>query len=746
LSFRVIFALLMNNFNVDLTNCDIEPIHIPGKIQSHGILIAVNSTTKNISFVSENALQFFKVGAAELLNLPLSHLGSRVSTLDENIDFSQLIQLGQSQNGFEIINPYKLQIDGQPFYLIIHSSGDNFVLEFEPMNVNYDIQSLVARSISGILLEKSLNGMLDNAAVEVKKIIDYDRVMVYRFLEDGHGEVISEVKNEDLEPFLGLHYPESDIPKQARTLYKLNFTRIIADVNTLDSPIATFTNEPLDLTHSGLRAVSPIHIQYLKNMGVASSFSISLISKGELWGLIACHNYTPKFIDYRAREGAKLIGEIISSALEYRQAEEDNDRNAQMKEASKELSIQIEKETDLIKALIGYTPTILDITQASGAVILFEGSFHKIGVTPEQTDLVELFDWLKSHMKDSIYYTYNLSSAFSPAIHYSAIASGICACTLSREMGELIVYFKPEKLMAVNWAGNPEKPMGIRSDGPNMLSPRSSFESWTEIVKNTSDKWLQVEIANVLKIKERINAVINKKANEIRHLNERLKLAYEELDTFSYTISHDLRTPLTSIKSYTELFLAQNQSIDDKGKRLLDRVVSGADKMSFLINEILKLARVGRSDLDYVEIKMPVLLKEIISEVIVSINAQHVDVQVGNTPDLKGDRTLITQIFTNLIGNAVKYCAKSENPSVYIQGEDVNEEIVYSIKDNGIGIDVNYHDKVFELFKRMENVKDFEGTGVGLAIVKRIVEKHNGRIWFESELNVGTTFFVAFKK
>jgi len=736
----------MNNFTVDLTNCDREPIHIPGKIQSHGFLIAINAISKNIAFVSENVVQFLHVSAAELLNLPIKDLSLVVGALDQTIDIVQLIKLAESQQSFEVINPYKLQIDHKPFYLIIHSSKNQIILEFESSEVTYDVQSQVGRSISGILQERSLNGLLDNAAREVKKIIDYDRIMIYRFLDDGHGEVVSEVKNDDLEDFFGLHYPASDIPNQARALYKLNFTRIIADVNTSDSAILTQTDEPLDLTYSALRAVSPIHIQYLKNMGVASSFSISLISKGELWGLIACHNYSPKFIDYRAREGAKLIGQILSSALEYKQSEEDNGRTGQMIEALQEVSSRIDKDANLINALIGVNPTVSAITEASGAAILFEGSIHKTGITPNDEDLEKLFDWLKGHMKDSIYHTQSLSSVFTPAKQYADIASGVFACMISKEMGELVVYFKPEKLAKVEWAGNPEKPVEESADGLKTISPRKSFEAWTEIVKHTSDKWLQSEISNVLKVRERIINAISKKANEIRQLNERLKLAYEELDTFSYTISHDLRTPLTSIKSYTELFLSQNKTIDDRGKRLLDRVVAGADKMNFLINEILKLARVGRTDIVYLDIDMEKLLKEIVVEVIASEHAQHVEVTIQNSPVVKGDYILVTQIFTNLIGNAVKYSAKSEKPAIQINGEEVDNEIVYSIRDNGIGIDVNYHDKVFELFKRMENVKDFEGTGVGLAIVKRIVEKHNGRIWFESEISMGTTFFVAFKK
>ncbi len=203
---------------------------------------------------------------------------------------------------------------------------------------------------------------------------------------------------------------------------------------------------------------------------------------------------------------------------------------------------------------------------------------------------------------------------------------------------------------------------------------------------------------------------------------------------------------MTSIKSYTELFLVQNKELDEKGRKLLERVVAGADKMAFLINEILKLARVGRSELEFVQVDMEKMLKDVTAEVVSSLKAIDAKITIGSCPELSGDKTLVGQVFSNLIGNAVKYSAKSVSPEVFIEGKADGDEIIYSIQDNGIGIDVNYHDKVFELFKRMENVKDYDGTGVGLAIVKRIVEKHNGRIWFESELEKGTTFYVAFKK
>jgi light-regulated signal transduction histidine kinase (bacteriophytochrome) len=310
----------------------------------------------------------------------------------------------------------------------------------------------------------------------------------------------------------------------------------------------------------------------------------------------------------------------------------------------------------------------------------------------------------------------------------------------------MIVWFKPEQLSTISWAGNPNKPVIRGEDGMMNLSPRNSFETWSEMVEQTAVKWTKTEIANVIKLRENIIDAVNKKATEIRLLNDRLKRAYEELDTFSYTISHDLRTPLTSIKSYTELVMISNKSLDDQGKKLLGRVIAGADKMGFLINEILKLAKAGRTDIEFVRLDMDHLIRETTTEVVSALQANHVTITFGELHTIMGSPTLIMQVFTNLISNAVKYSAGTERPAVKIESVEEEEEIVYRIADNGIGIAAEYHDKVYELFKRMDNVKGYEGTGVGLAIVKRIVEKHNARIWFDSELKVGTIFYIAFKK
>jgi chemotaxis family two-component system sensor kinase Cph1 len=735
----------MNTSSVDLTNCDKEPIHIPGRVQSHGFLIAIDINLHTISYVSENINQFFEVSAADLLEQPMELFEALTGT---NNKISQLLELGQTQQNFESINPYPIKIKGNSFYLIISVSGPNYLLELEPVTLQYDIQNQIGRSVSEILAGKDLNTLLENTALQIKNIISYDRIMVYKFLEDGHGEVVAEVKNDELEPFFGLHYPSTDIPKQARELYKLNYTRIIADVNTTDAQIITLRDgaEHLDLTHSVLRGVSPIHIQYLKNMGVASSFSISLIAHGELWGLIACHNYSPKFIDYKAREASKMIGKIVSSALEYREDVDLNDKSNAYAEAMNLVSLHLTKDEPIVFALTAQQFTLKDITSAGGVAILFENNITTIGDTPDEEQLKALFAWLHNTMDDAIYYTHRLPEVYHPAKEFKTVGSGIIASVISKELDEMVVWFKPEQIASINWAGNPEKPAELSADGLLNLSPRNSFQTFTQLVENTALKWTKAEISNVMKMREKIMNAINKKAGEIRLLNERLKRAYEELDTFSYTISHDLRTPLTSIKSYTELVLVSNKTLDDKGRMLLGRVIAGADKMSFLINEILKLARVGRTELEIEQLDLEHMIREIAQEVTASLNVAHVKVAFGDLPSILGSATLIAQVFTNLISNAVKYSSGSADPLVSIKGVVTEDEVIYEISDNGIGIDVDHHEKVFELFKRMSNVKDIEGTGVGLAIVKRIVEKHNARIWFESELKVGTVFYIAFKK
>ena len=739
---------MISNFQVDLTNCDREPIHIPGQVQSHGFLL-VSDQDFIIRFASDNVVDFIPVKSTEILGQPLQYIESLFGSGYKLNFISQLINIGAVNKSFDLINPFQIEISGVNYYLVISVIAEYYLLEFEPSvsDFSLDVQKVVGRSVAEMLSDKNLQSLLNNTALQVKNIINYDRVMVYRFAEDGHGEVIAESKNEDLKTWFGLHFPASDIPKQARELYKLNLTRLIADVNSQPSKILTDANntQPLDLTYSQLRAVSPIHIQYLKNMGVVSSFSISLIYKRELWGLIACHSYIPRFIDYKSRESSKLIGQILSSALEFRQDEENQQLHDLFKNNVGQLAKYLQGTGSIEDSLTREDVNLLDVVDATGVVFVYEKNIIKLGLTPDDEQLTGMINWIKGNIKELVYYTDNLSAVYPEACKYKHLASGIMLSVLSAELDEYVIWFKPEQIKTIKWAGNPDKPVETGGNGLMDISPQHSFEAWSQTVSGASATWSTEEIRSVIRLKEEITYAINQKAGAIRLLNERLRQAYEELDTFSYTISHDLKNPIASIKAYAQL-LERDTTISERAQEVLARIGDRADKMNLMINEVLEYSRIGRSDIQYRNVNTGSLIIDIIKDLELVYTVQNLKITVGNTPDLQGDPMMIMQVFSNLISNAAKYSQSSNPAEVHIEGNSTENDICYTIKDNGLGIAIKDLPQIFDLFSRMDNVQKIEGTGVGLAIVKRIIEKHKGRIWAESDLGSGSTFYVSFNR
>jgi chemotaxis family two-component system sensor kinase Cph1 len=559
--------------------------------------------------------------------------------------------------------------------------------------------------------------------------------------------VAAECKNDDLEPWLGLHYPASDIPQQARALYKLNLTRLIADVHSVPSKITTSADNltPLDLTNSQLRAVSPIHIQYLKNMGVVSSFSISIICNGELWGLIACHNYSARFIDFKSREYAKLIGQILSSALQFRSEEVDQHEIDALRSSVRKLSKVLLGKQDIFSALASDPQSLLQVVPSNGVLLAAGNKSFRYGLTPDMALEKRLLEWLFANVDVDVFSHTNLSSLFPEGKGFEKIVSGFIFCLISREKQECLIWFRPEQIYNVNWAGNPDKPVVIEQDSILSISPRVSFEIWKQAVTGVSEEWKKEEINAVQLLKQEILSAASLKAGAVKEMNERLREAYEELETFSYTISHDLKNPLASIKTYAQL-LIRDKKLEARGQLMVQRIADRADQMNLMINAVLNYSKIGQIKMNAVPMRMEGILAEIIDDLVIVYDEHAPKITVDITHDLYGDEVMLHQIFSNLVGNAVKYSQKSSPPVVKISSIIDNNEVIYTISDNGLGIPKRDQDKIFELFNRMDNVHDIEGSGVGLAIVKRIIEKHKGRIWVESEIGIGSTFYVGLPK
>ena len=725
-----------------LINCDKEPIHIPGKIQQQGILLALSGTI--ITHISDNVKEYFNLGTKDFLGQPVDSFFTAIGINDQVDDYE-----GACESGRQFPVRTVSTKNGINYHLVSHCSASSMVLELERNEENPDTNAddIMSGILTSVLNARSLTSTLQFSAEKVKEIIGYDRVMIYKFARDGHGEVVAEAVNDGFEPFFGLHYPATDIPAQARELYKRNLVRIIADVNSTDSPITAEDGSmpPLDLSDSILRAVSPIHIQYLKNMGVAASFSVSLLSDGELWGLIACHNYTPKNIDYKTRERCKVISQLLSTSVIFREKEENKELKLHFNEELLKLLKFARQDAELGESITVHNTNLLSISEAPGAAIIYEGEVTLVGTTPTTEEVMEIAEWLSNNNRSNFYITTNLGKEFPRGKDFQEKAAGILAIVLSKELKEYVIWFKPELKHSIAWAGNPEKAVHKSDDGMLRLSPRNSFESFIEEIEGTSGEWNNNEIVIAMKFREEILGVLNEKATQVRRLNEQLRLAYDELDTFSFTISHDLKTPLASIKNYTEILLESSQDSDDADKMVLSKIIRGADKMNMLINEVLSYTRLTRKPLKERVINMQDMLQELATELQAAFILEKPVIEIGKTPDIYGDIVMIYQVFSNLISNAIKYSGSGKAARVEINGVESSEGITYTITDNGIGIDMKYGDQIFELFKRMSNSSGVEGTGVGLAIVKRILQKHGASIWYESETGHGTSFFINFK-
>lgn len=734
----------------NLETCDTEPIHIPGSIQDHGFSLAADKNLV-VTYCSENILNFTGVGAQDILGKPLQGIAIFKNELNQNLD--SLVLFASQQDTSSSQNAFHYQVNGQFFNVIVHFHNGYYILDFEPTlsHLTHDLQSLIGRSLSEILADKKIDSLLGNVAQQVRKIIGYERVMVYKFHEDGHGEVVAEAKSDSFESWLGLHYPASDIPKQARELYKINLVRLIADVNSTPSALLTHHTEggkalPLDLTYSTLRAVSPIHIQYLKNMGVASSFSVSILDGDKLWGLIACHNYTPRFINYRERESAKLVGQVLSSAITFREQEEDQQQAADHRQSVDMITRYLLRNIAVQEALINQEYTLKDVLNCGGAALYFENKLYVTGDAPDTSFINKLINWLdEKTYADGFYLTNKLAEDFPLAGKFKATASGLLACRLERDLKEYMLWFRPEVKTTVKWAGNPDKIVNTDSNGFGHISPRNSFKEWSQQVELSSVAWKKHELEAAVSLRDEVNYAISRKANELRVINEKLRLAYEELDAFSYTISHDLKNPLATIKSYSQLIKKGDRSMD-KIVMMADRIDVGTQKMQLMIDEVLAYSKVGQAKLQKHVIDMQKLLEDLRDDLMVANNHQNLTIEINEAPELIGDKIMIMQVFANVVGNAVKYSSKTEFPKVTISGKQTENDVVYAVSDNGIGIPKAEHERIFELFSRADGGKNFEGTGVGLSIVKRILGKHDGNIWLDSTMGVGSVFFMSFRR
>lgn len=635
-------------FAVDLTNCDREPIHVLGTIQPFGFLIALTADWL-VSRVSANSAAFIGHEPDSLLGRPIS----AVFSADAIHMLRNRITLLRGPDSVERIFSLALMDGGPAFDIAVHFSGQLVVIEGEPASHDeMEASSIVRSMVSRLAQVEGMAPFLRDGARQVRALTGFDRVMVYRFAEGGDGEVVAEALRSGVDSFYGLHYPASDIPVQARALYLRNIFRVIADVKAVPVPVVPAldpTGAALDMSLCLTRAVSPIHIEYLGNMGVGASLSISIIVEGKLWGLFACHHYAPRLPTFAQRSAAELFGQIFSMMLESRERAETATYEGKARQVADRLMAAVAQDHDLLSNARWLGDIIFDTIPADGVGIYIDGQMTFSGLTPDPAAFSAIVTMLNRVAASQIYTTDNLSAVLPGAADYADRAAGLLAIPLSRRPRDYVVLFRAEQLRSVRWAGQQDKHIEYGPNGPR-LTPRKSFESWSQLVKGLALPFAPAELRVAEALRTALLEVVLRLSDsadqERQRANEKQELLIAELN-------HRVRNILSLIRGLLSQTRDSAATVEEFIGTLESRVHALARAHDQITADRWSPARLY----DLIEVEAGAYLGE---------RRDRVQLSGPNVLLTPGCFTVMALVIHEMLTNAAKYGALSDSGTVTI--------------------------------------------------------------------------------
>ena len=737
---------------VDLSNCDRELVHLCGAIQPHAALLVLQEPELTILQASGNTQDILGVATEALLGQSVETVLGR----DPTAALRERIRRDDLNDALpHVLSVPRLCGKETAFHVFGHRTAGALLLEFEPaapadLARSAEIHSDVRAVLNRLQKTPSLQSFLSLAVDEIRALTGFDRVMAYRFSADGSGQVVAESLEPGLDPYLGLHYPASDIPEPARRLFLLNWVRHLPDVDYVPVPLVPELNpqtgSPTDLSYVSSRSVSVMYTGYLRNMGVQSTLVMTLLSAGKLWGLISCmHHRSPKAVSYEIRLASEFFAHMVSLLLSEKETIDHQAYRARLNGVTEALLAAIRKAATVQDALAGTEPNMLSVIDAAGAAVVTEEGVRLLGQTPAEASVRALAEWL-AQRGESRYATHALTDEFPEAAAFGSCCAGLLAIRLSHVAAEYLMWFRPATVEEVNWAGDPRKPVEIsETDGEFRLQPRTSFALWKQTVSGRARPWLTCEVDHASQLRSAIVEVIGERARTLARINEELEKSNLELDSFAYAASHDLKEPLRGISNFARFLQDSEPGLTEEGRQRIETIVRLTKRMHDLLESLLHYSRVGRSELDL----QATAIDELIVQVVAMLrsgnrSALDVDVRVqGPLPTVLCDRIRVTELLHNLIGNAIKYNDKSAK-WVEIGCDQALHPPVFFVRDNGIGIPEQHWQRIFELFRRLHGRDAYGGgTGVGLTIAKKVVTRHGGQIWLESKPGEGTTIYFT---
>lgn len=716
----------MDSKDLDLTECDREPIHVPGVIQPHGTLVIARSSGEVLGQASN---------WADVLPgpTPPTHLSDFLGTATRE----RIAELLAQSPAPSTVPRLEDRIEG--FDLIVHRNvQDLTLLELErrpPSRLSdAEVGGVLRDAVRRLEGVDEVQGLCERLARAVHELSGFGRVMIYRFLEDHSGVVVAEECAPGMESFLDLHYPASDIPTQARRLYEINLLRLIGDVQAeparLLGPYRKILGGEVDLSHSVLRGISPIHVRYLKNMDVRASMSISLLERGKLWGLVACHHPQPLFVPFEVRQICELVGHVVATRIDLLEERQERRKAAEMRDVATSLVERLATEDDALDALMSAAPTLLEVIEADAVLVATNRRVVHAGEAPPDVDWPGLAKRIRGQLVGPSFATG--SWTLDEAGKGMSWPHGVLALTIAGREPTLIAWLREEEVKTVTWAGDPNKPLVRDQSGVDRLQPRESFAAWSEERRGHARAWepgekLAAELfrERLLETSLRIAEELRDRSERLAALNEELRVANSDLDRFVQIASHDLQSPLRAIDNIARWLDEDATGLSADSKENLGLLRDRVTRMSRMLQDLVAYSRAGREKASVERITPSEVLEDL--EAVLDIPPTFELDYPPDLPALRAPRAALELILRNLIANAIQHHDRPEG-RIDVRATVQEERVRLEIRDDGPGIPPQHAERIFELFRVLRPRDESGGGGVGLAIARRMAEAHGGTL------------------
>lgn len=699
--------------STSLVNCADEPIHMPGFIQPHGAMLVFSSTMGLVAW-SNNV--------PALLGLKVSY-GLCYALLEFPAHVKELIVLAHAEllQGHTRTRHLEVTIGDAIHDCVVHGYQHRIYVEFE-------VRALASHTVADAGLsshqridrfrrKQSIHEMLALAVRHVRQLTGFDRVMAYRFRHDDSGDVVAEDCADDMTPYLGMRYPASDIPAQARRLYIVSTLRIIPDIGYEPVPmLGRIGDLAVDMSHCTLRSVSPIHIEYLQNMGVAASMSISIVVDGRLWGLIACHHRAPRLVPYAMRKAIDRLAHVLASTASQLEMAARSQRLAEAAALLQRVSNAMVRPADLMEALVSHSAELCKLMQAQAMVMCVDGHIHSHGtILPVHAQAI-----VSSKENANLDMVNRSDCSHWPVMtsDVSAAWPGMLGFCFDTALNGWAFFLREDQRETVRWGGNPTPIKTTGALGPR-LTPRGSFEEWKQTVLGTALPWDITELA----IAEQLAGLLHRKS-AIHHTET--GRARSELLAM---LAHDLRTPLQSISTAASIMVRQNEKLD-----LARRILASSNRMARLISQVLDMSRLGGGlalGLEPNDHDLAALIRDAASEAGFANPAMRYQFEFDGELLCRVDADRISQVVGNLLGNAAAHCEQGH--AVTITLEATQSHAVISVRNKALPIAPEIVATLFDPFKNTSPAshQNRQGLGLGLYIVDAVVAAHGGTVGYD---------------